>query len=830
MGSANGALFRWSMRAKLIAAFLTIGLVPIAVVGGMVVGLKSDLEAQVGDQLRDMASMVADKIDRNLFERYGDVQAFGKNTVLREQDHWYAAGGDNAIAQVMNEYVDTYDIYFLTMFVDLKGRLIAVNSRDKDGKPLKTDSLYAKSFADAPWFKALAQGRSTTEMPFTAPENRVSSGTFIEDVHFDKDVADVYGKRHLTLSFSAPVSDAGGQVIGYWTNRADFSLVEEIAASAYEELKTRDLPGAELTMLNADGKVILDYDPTAGGDGMNRSESVILARDLVAAGTEMARRAVEGKTGFLKAKHPEKGIQQLGGFTHLKGALGYPGMNWSVLVRVPEDEANAAATQLLRGILLASLICALATVLLGWWIARGFSKPILAMVEAAKSIATGDASTDIRVRRYDELGELADAFRDMTSYQREMARAANSVGEGDLDVQITPRSESDALATSLSDAVGTLHELLEQSRALIARARDGELDGRIDVARFSGAYADLAGGMNELLVAVAEPMLATREALGELESQNLSVRIEGAYRGEFRRMCDSFNGALDVMEDTIARLGQSASVVDSMAANISDGNGSLASAATQQASSLEQVNGNLEALTSGAKSNAESATSAKQLADRAHERATRGVERMHTLSSAVSEMKQATDETESVVATIQKIAFQTKLLALNAAVEAAHAGDAGRGFAVVAEEVSSLAMRSSEAAQRTGDIIAQSRQRAEAAVELNKEVIESLTEIAREVEKTGGVVTEINEASAQQSRGVSEIALAMGEMGRTTQQNAATTQQTAAATTNLASQAGQMRTAVLQFQLSNDGVPVAAGTVGNDNASPAHRSGTARAS
>ncbi len=423
------------------------------------------------------------------------------------------------------------------------------------------------------------------------------------------------------------------------------------------------------------------------------------------------------------------------------------------------------------------------------------------MSAAANGIASGRLDQKITHESADEVGELATAFRAMVSYIDGVSGAADRLARGDLSATVEPRSADDVLSHNVNRATETLRRITSEAQLLIVATRNGELARRGSPESFSGAYAQLIRGINEMLDALNGPIDEAREVLEQVADRDLSARMSGDYHGDHGQIKNALNTALENIAQTFASLTVAIEQVSAGATEIGDGSHDLAGAASEQAGAVDQVASRLQQVDGRTKKNAADALQARSIIDTATQKTQRGVEAMGDLANAVNDMKASADATAKIVKTIDEIAFQTNLLALNAAVEAARAGDAGRGFAVVAEEVRSLALRSAEAAKNTATLIEASMAKVNIGVTINAGVSKQLTEIAVGVERASAMMDEIVAGAKDQERELAEITEAVGRIGSLTQRTAANAEESASASAELSSRAKEMQADAAQFRL-----------------------------
>ena len=234
---------------------------------------------------------------------------------------------------------------------------------------------------------------------------------------------------------------------------------------------------------------------------------------------------------------------------------------------------------------------------------------------------------------------------------------------------------------------------------------------------------------------------------------------------------------------------------------IAQGNGDLSARTEQQAAALEHTAASMAQLDARVQQTADNAHEANRLAHDASRTAIAGGAVVAQVVDTMRGINDSARKIADIIGLIDGIAFQTNILALNAAVEAARAGEQGRGFAVVAGEVRALAGRSAEAAREIKGLIGSSVERVAHGTALVDRAGATMQEVVGSIERVTAIVGAISSASGAQRSGVAEVGEAVGQMDRSTQQNAALVEQSAAAAESLRDQARRLVEAVAVFRL-----------------------------
>jgi len=340
---------------------------------------------------------------------------------------------------------------------------------------------------------------------------------------------------------------------------------------------------------------------------------------------------------------------------------------------------------------------------------------------------------------------------------------AGKIKSGDLGISTSSES---TISVRSADEIGVLARSLEQ------------------------AYSQLQGYVGEI-----------KERMQDLAAGDLTTESTYAFQGDFVLIKDSINGITRNLNETMIEINSSSSQVSTGAKQVADGAQSLAQGSTQQAATVEELSASISDVAQKTKHNAEMAGRAASLANTIMRDAEKGSSQMDEMTAAVKEIHQASQSISKVIKVIDDIAFQTNILALNAAVEAARAGQHGKGFAVVAEEVRNLAGKSAEAAKDTGQLIANSMEKAELGARIAGDTAASLTEIVSGINESTRLVNDIANSSEEQSNGIRQINEGIDQVTQVVQQNSATAEESAAASEEMSGQSDMLQQLIGQFKL-----------------------------
>ncbi len=326
-----------------------------------------------------------------------------------------------------------------------------------------------------------------------------------------------------------------------------------------------------------------------------------------------------------------------------------------------------------------------------------------------------------------------------------LSAALSALAAGDLTVNfssqrnaitIRSRDEVGRLTGAYNDLAGGLNAVGGEFENALARLRNLAGGAAQSSSKLASASAEVASATTQGNVAVAQISTSIEHVATVVREQADTLRSSSVAVEELSRSASQIaSGAADQANAVHAAVQAVARLDTSIAAT--------ASLAQALDISADQASG---VAASGAGAVEETAGAMRRIRDESHRAAT-VVDSLAQRSRAVGE----------VVSVIDEIADQTNLLALNAAIEAARAGEHGRGFSVVADEVRKLAERAAGSTREIGQILTAIQRETAQAAEAMIASTASTTDGLQLAERATGALKTLLSATHETTRVAKEM-------------------------------------------------------------------------
>ncbi|BDG61995.1 HAMP domain-containing sensor histidine kinase [Caldinitratiruptor microaerophilus] len=436
-----------SIRAKLLAAMLLLGFIPLSAgAGSLILGWR--VLTRVTQEFVGRVPVAAStRIEELLYFRYVDIAHWARLDVVADP------AAREAQSRLFAEIVSLYRPYAWVGLVDPSGRVVSASDPASAGADL----------SEAPWFRTARA--EFAGVPAGNPAGGAGGATSWGELPVS--VSDVHplepGDGQPVVGFTTPVRDRAGRLQGYLHSEVWLSFVVR------HVLSLQPTPGARALLLDRAGRVLADnHGPRPVGDASPALPGWgVGVEDLLRLRAVQA--ALRGDTGVLRERVGQQ--DALVGFVPMRGYGPYRGLGWSLLLFLPVSEAYAAIWDQARftaAILLVGLLLVIAVAVV---LSRQMSAPVLRLAGIARRAEAGELVCDFPASgTRDEIAELTESFRGMVRAigrkQSELEEANRRLEEANRQLEEANRLQSEFLTNVTHESRTPLTAVLAATEML----------------------------------------------------------------------------------------------------------------------------------------------------------------------------------------------------------------------------------------------------------------------------------------------------------------------------------------------------------------------------
>jgi len=183
-------------------------------------------------------------------------------------------------------------------------------------------------------------------------------------------------------------------------------------------------------------------------------------------------------------------------------------------------------------------------------------KPVNLLVASAEALSIGNVDIEIKANSHDEIGKLEKAFSDMVKNIKIQANQVKQLSMGDINFEITPRSQNDILNVSLLEIKNKLSALIYDLSELNGQVADGRLSVRANADNFKGGFKEILSGVNNTLDAVINPLNMAAEYVDRISKGDIPPKITKEYKGDFNEIKVNLNLCIDTLNGFIFEMNE----------------------------------------------------------------------------------------------------------------------------------------------------------------------------------------------------------------------------------------------------------------------------------